>query len=104
MLPAVKRSYAVTWQEPEAPAHAGKLELGAQGIALEGLANSGRPAALLIPYEELSDLRLAASGERVGGRPTLLIDRGDRGCLRVTGVGGPGVVSELVDALTRLMR
>ena len=55
------------------------------------------PAATLIPYGEVLDLRAAAGQERLGGRPTLVLGRRGADDIRIASVGAPGVISEIVD-------
>ena len=96
------RTYAVTWKEPELPRHAGKLELGEHELSLEGSNNGSGPVTILVAYDELVGLRLAAIGQRLDGRPTLLLDRPAGGTLRVASIGSPGSLSEIADELTAL--
>ncbi len=98
----MRRTYAVTWQEPGSPPHSGKLELRATGLSLEGTNNGSGTVALLIPYEELLGMRLAPGHERLRGRPTLVLDRRGRGALRVASVVAPGIISEVAEALAAL--
>ena len=98
----MRRTYAVTWKEPELPRHAGKLELREHELSLEGSNNGSGPITVLIAYDELLGLRPAASGQRLDGRPTLLLDRRARGTLRVASIGSPGSLSEIADELTAL--
>jgi hypothetical protein len=99
----MSRTYAVTWEEPGVPSRAGKLELLAGALRLEG-SNGGGPSTLVVPYDELVGLRLAPSGQRLGGRPTLMVDRGGRGILRLASIAAPGAVSEIADELSALRR
>ena len=55
-----------------------------------------------IPYRSLERMRVAsAPGERIGGRPTLVVERRDEEPIEIASVGGIGVVSELAERLTR---
>ena len=99
----MSRTYAVTWEEQGVPIRAGKLELLSGGLSLEG-SNGGGPGALVVPYEELVGLWLATRGQRLGGRPTLVVDRGERGILRLASIASPGAVSEIADELSALRR
>lgn len=98
----MQRSYAVTWQEPESERLSGKLELRATGLSLEGSRNGSGPVAVVHPYEELTGLRLASSGERLDGRPTLVLDRRGRGPLHVASVAAPGIISEVAEELAEM--
>ena len=99
----MSRTYAVTWEEPGVPSRAGKLELLAGALSLEG-SNGGGPRTLVVPYDELVGLRLAPSEQRLGGRPTLMVDLGGRGILRLASIAAPGAVSEIADELSALRR
>jgi hypothetical protein len=51
----------------------------------------------------MSNLRIArGSGDRLQGRPTLIVDLEGGGSLRVAGVAQPGIVSELATRLAEL--
>jgi hypothetical protein len=104
MLQAARmhRTYAVTWQEAHCAPHSGKLELRATGLSLEGSNNGSGSAALLIPYEEVVGMRLAASRERLDGRPTLELERRGYGTLRVASVVASGSISEMAEGLGAL--
>src|SRR5215217_1182294 len=95
----MQRSYAVTWQEPEAERYSGKLELHATGLSLEGFHHVSGPVAILVPYEELTGLRLGGNGERLDRRPTLVLERKGVGSLRVASVAAPGIISEVAEEL-----
>jgi hypothetical protein len=97
----MRRTYAVTWEEPGLSRHAGKLELREHDLALEG-SNGCGPVTLLVRYDELVGLRLARSGQRLDGRPTLVLDRGEGGALRLASIAAPGILSEIADELTEL--
>ena len=98
----MSRTYAVTWEEPGLPRHAGKLELRGSVLSLEG-SNGGGSSTVLVPYDEVVEVRIALNGERLGGRPTLVLERA-QGALRVAGVAAPGVVSEIAEELSALKR
>jgi hypothetical protein len=55
------------------------------------------------PYRNMSHLRIArGSGERLQGRPTLIVELAAGDALRIAGVGQPGIVSELAARLAAL--
>jgi hypothetical protein len=97
----MSRSYAVSWRNGEDPTHAGKLELRASGVSLEGT-NGGGPVTLLVPYGELLGLRLAPGVERLDGRPTLVLDRRGAGRIRIASIGAPGIISEVAEGVTAM--
>jgi hypothetical protein len=98
----MRTSYAVTWQEGTGQIHPGKLELGPGGFVLEGSDGSG---ALTrdVGYEQVANVRVARiPGDRLCGRPTLVVDRLRNGSLRIAGVSQPGIISELAEHLTAM--
>ncbi len=102
MTPA---SYAVLWRESSQAADicAGKLELGSDRLRLEGTAR-GRPTTNELDYGELAAARLCRSGsERIGGSPTLVLERKSGPPLLVRSLAGFGIVHELVEILASLL-
>jgi hypothetical protein len=95
-------TYAVTWEGPEGTRRSGRLELGADALYLEG-SNGDGAASRELPYSDVSGLRLArAGGERLQGRPTLLLELRGGEMLKIAGVSQPGIVAELSDRLAVL--
>lgn len=92
-------TYAVSWQEPDGSPGSGRLELGADALLLEGR-NGGSAMSHAFPYRDISGFRVAqGSHERLQDRPTLIVDLGAEGPLRIAGVAQPGIVSELASRL-----
>lgn len=92
-------TYAVSWQEPDGSPGSGRLELGADALLLEGR-NGGSAMSHAFPYGDISGFRVArGSHERLQDRPTLIVDLGAEGPLRIAGVAQPGIVSELASRL-----
>jgi hypothetical protein len=92
-------TYAVSWQEPDGSSGSGRLELGADALLLEGR-NGGSAMSHVFPYSDISGFRAArGSHERLQDRPTLIVDLGAEGPLRIAGVAQPGIVSELASRL-----
>ena len=92
-------TYAVTWEEPGGARRSGRLELGADALHLEG-GNGDGAASRKLPYADVSRFRLAQSGgERLQGRPTLLLELREGQVLKIAGVSQPGIVAELSDRL-----
>jgi hypothetical protein len=92
-------TYAVSWQEPDGSLGSGRLELGADALLLEGR-NGGSAMSHAFPYGDISGFRVArVSHERLQDRPTLIVDLGAEGPLRIAGVAQPGIVSELASRL-----
>jgi hypothetical protein len=96
-------SYAVVWQDDQseavAPVYAGKLELGERRLRLEGISREGRSCLRTMRYDELGSMHMARTGERLQGRPTLVVER-NGGQLRVGTIDGRGLLPELADQLT----
>ncbi len=93
-------SYAVTWQEAGAKPRSGRLELREQSLVFEG-ANGNGPKAHELPYAELASVHVAhAAGERLSGRPTLVVERCRGGPIRIASIAQPGIISELADHLS----
>lgn len=92
------RTYAVTWRGATGLVHAGKLELGAASLTLEG--GSARKT---VRYDELAEVHVGrGTDERLQGRPALVLRGGAGETLYVSSVGGPGVVVEIAERLAAL--
>jgi hypothetical protein len=97
-------SYAVVWHEPPHEARSGKLELAERALRLVGTSPDGGDEITEIPYRLLERTRVAtAPGERMGGRPTLVVERRGGEPVEIASVGGIGVVSELAEHISRLL-
>ena len=98
-------SYAVVWQDEQAPGHepvfAGKLELEERRLRLEGISRDGRSSVRTVDYGELGSVRMAPRSERIAGRPTLVVERPGRLPLRLGTIDGRGLLPELADQLTQ---
>jgi hypothetical protein len=87
-------SYAVVWSEDGAPVSAGRLELQAGIVILEGL----RRRTLLI--DSLADVRIERHPEkRLRGRPTLVLDAQGGPSVRITSVADIGSLGELAERI-----
>ena len=96
-------SYAVLWSEPLCDLETGKLELDPRSIRFEG--SHGRRSRFVhrVYYEDIEGVRIGHyPGERLRGRPAVVVDLLGGGPLRIGGVDGVGTVAELADELTRL--
>ncbi len=90
-------SYAVLWSEPPGELESGKLELERESIRFEG-AHVHR-----VPYEDIEGVRIGhGAGDRLQGRPAVVVDLLAGGQLRIAGMGEVGTVAELADELTRM--
>ncbi len=92
------RTYAVTWRGTTTElVHAGKLELGAVALTLDG--GSARKT---LRYDELDAVHVGRGpDERLQGRPALVL-QGEAETLYVSSVNGPGVVVEIAEQLAAL--
>ncbi len=88
-------TYAVTWLDSLGQVHAGKLELGAEALTLEG-----GSARWTLRYDELADVHVGRGpDERIQGRPALVL-RADAGeTLYVSSVNGAGALAEIAERL-----
>jgi hypothetical protein len=96
----VRMSYAVVWQEEDGTVFAGKLELAERTLRLDGLSRVGAHHRRVLRYADLGSVRSARRGERIGDRPTLVVEHRSRPPLRIGSVGGSGLLSEVADKLT----
>jgi hypothetical protein len=97
-------SYAVVWHEPPHEARSGKLELADAALRLVGTSPDGGDEVTEIPYRSLERTCVAtAPGERLCGRPTLVVERRGEEPIEIASVGGIGVVSELAEHVSRLL-
>jgi hypothetical protein len=93
-------SYVVVWSENDGPLYAGRLDLARRSVLLEGTAPEVRRSCEEVSYDELGDVRVERRrGARLGGRPTLVLERRDGSRLRVASVEGGGALHELAQLL-----
>jgi hypothetical protein len=93
-------TYGVVWQEDEAPLSRGKLELLPEALHLDGVTGS-TPAVREIGYDELAAVRVGrAAGERLDGRPTLVLGLVSGSRVVIASVAQSGIAAELVDRLS----
>ena len=96
-------SYAVLWSEPLCDLETGKLELEPESIRFEG-SRGGRCGCIhRVYYDDIDGVRIGHhKGERLAGKPAVVVDLDDGGSVRIGSVDGVGTVAELADELTRL--
>lgn len=96
--------YPVVWCEQAGHTYAGSLVLGPASFTLDGV-DGGDRNVVELSYGDLTRVRMAgARGERMRGRPTLVVDAATTGrSIRIAAVAGAGVMGEVADALTRAM-
>ncbi len=94
-------SYAVLWSEQEGLAHAGKLEVRDRSLVLDGADGSGRVRREL-PLAEIRSVRIARGlGERLGGRPALVLQLTPDRMIRIATLSGAGALHEIVDHVSK---
>jgi hypothetical protein len=90
-------SYAVLWSDPLSDLETGRLDLEGESLRFEG-ARVHR-----VYYEDIEGVRIGRHvGERLRGRPAVVVDLLGGGSLRIGSVNGVGTVSELADELSKL--
>jgi hypothetical protein len=99
-----QRSYAVAWRDGRGPACPGKLELRDDGLRLETGRRNGRLRVLALRYDAVAAVRVAYGQERLGGCPTLILERPGKDPVLVATIAGVGSLSELGEALARRTR
>jgi len=94
----MRTSYGVVWREGEEPLVAGKLELRPSGLRLDGLDGSRD-----IPYRLLAGVHVGRlAGERIDGRPSVVLERHTGGPIMISTVAKPSLVGEIVERLAAL--
>lgn len=97
-------SYAVTWEEPDGSQRSGRLEVGQDVLRLEGR-NAGLPVEHAFRYRDIAGYRMArGTGERLHGRPTLIVELATGDSVKVASVAQSGIMSELAGRLSVLYR
>jgi len=97
-----RRSYAVTWREGDGQVRAGKLMLGGTSLRLEGGTARSRLSEESILYARLSKVGITRSPEeRIGGSPTLVLERPGRPSLAIACIDGLGCLREVAQRLER---
>jgi hypothetical protein len=89
--------YAAVWQDG-GPAMAGRVVVDASALDFEG-AGRGRHASRHIPYTTIASTRLGRGpGDRVGGRPALVVELADGEVIRIA-TPELGALYELAEAV-----
>lgn len=95
----MQSSYGVVWCEGTLPLASGKLELRADALHLDGMAR-GRHVSHDVAYDSFVTVRVGRStAERIGGRPSLVLERRSGLPIAIASVSQPGVVAELAERL-----
>jgi hypothetical protein len=93
----VMRSYPVVWRENGFQG-TGKLEIRSGSVELDGAHGSRR-----IPFDAITAARAGRHPERIGGRPTLILELREGAPVTVSPVSQPGAVTELAERLAMLV-
>ena len=95
-------AYAAIWREPDGGIAHGKLLLARDGLSLEGTTAEGSLSRRRVVYEEVIGVRIGRSpGERLNGRPALVLERASGESLALD-VLGAGMLYELADVLANV--
>jgi hypothetical protein len=95
-------SYAVTWAEPDGSVLSGRLELDTELLRLHGQTGT-EPVDHEVLYRDVAGYRMArGTGERLNGRPTLILELSSGDSIRLASVAQYGIVSELASRLASL--
>jgi hypothetical protein len=99
---AMRKSYGVVWKSGEGPLVVGRLGIGPLALELEGLVE-GEERREHVEFESLAGARVGRGpGERIDGRPTVVLDRRSAPTLFVSTVVQPSLVGEIVEGLAAL--
>lgn len=97
-------TYAVFWHEGDGPRRTGKLELANSHIVLEGASAEGALARASLSYADLAEVRIGRSlAERIGGRPSLILERHRGPPIRIGEIAGLGSLVDLGQVLAELL-
>ena len=98
----MRTRYGVVWREGTRPLARGKLELLPRAVRLEGMTGS-EPTTREIAYDYLSEIRIGRSaGERICGRPSLVLEPRTGDTVSIASVAQAGVVAEIAERLAAL--
>jgi hypothetical protein len=92
-------SYAIVWQEEDGTVYTGKLELNGEALQLDGLSRVGEHHLRTLRYADVAGIHTGRGQERIGGRPTLVLDQAAKPPVRIGSVGGSGLLSEVAEQL-----
>jgi len=98
----MRSTYGVVWREGEGPLSRGKLELLPESLRLDGVAASA-PLSREVSYDQLAEVRVGrAAGERIGGRPSLVLEPRAGGTISIASIAEAGVIGELAERIAVL--
>jgi len=92
-------SLPAVWAEDDASAHPGRVELHGQLLRLVGGSREADRSREL-ELSEIASTRIArTASDRIGGRPTLVLELRHGGSIRIAGFARLGALSELTERL-----
>jgi hypothetical protein len=92
-------TYAVSWSDSEGSIDSGRLELGPQGLRLDGA------GTLEIAYGDLTAVSIGrGTDDRLGGRATVVLSRRNRRPLWIAPVAQHASLLELHDRVSARVR
>jgi hypothetical protein len=95
-------SYGVVWREGNNGLARGRLEFLPRALRLEGLEDS-TPSARELPYADLASVHIGrGAGDRIGGRPSLVLQPRVGNRISIASVAEPGAIGELAERLGAL--
>jgi hypothetical protein len=94
-------SYAVTWSDDGGSVFAGSLEVAETGLSLAGTSPFACESHQQVLYVEVAEIRRGRRPrERLMGRPTLVVERRDGTCLRISALSGAGILNEIAERVS----
>jgi hypothetical protein len=94
----MEATYGIVWKHGDTAATAGSLEFRSEGLRL-----ASRERTEDVPYAELESVRVGRSnGERLDGRPAVLLERTGGERLTIATVGQSALVREIADRVAAL--
>jgi hypothetical protein len=100
MVGVIHGSYAVVWEEGDGQRHTGRLDIGDEGLHLEGRSRGDRWRSRHVAFSDVSGVLVGRSAaERMDGRRTLVLELTGRPSVRILTLGGSDVLHELTDLL-----
>jgi hypothetical protein len=97
MLPEL--SLPAVWSEDDAPARPGRVELRGKRLRLVGGSREAEQTREL-ELSEISSTRVGrTTADRIGGRPTLVLELRRGGSIRIAGFARLGALGELTERL-----
>jgi len=100
----MRQTYGVVWRNGAAPVARGRLELESAALRLIGT-DGGDVVTEEIRYADLDAVHVGRlAGERINGRPSIVLERSGREPISFTSITEPGLIGELTDRISALQR